>query len=93
MGYYVGAYNGFRTGNASAIVTADGSIFFFTTDATGHGGGFGTINAVNSFSGTTDPDNLTVTGSLTPASPVLSGTYSSGGTTLGNFSVTRTLTP
>ena len=92
VGYYAGTYNGFRTGSAYAIVAADGSIFFFTTDASGDGGGFGTINAANTFSGTTVPDNLPVTGTLNPTTHVLSGTYSSGGMFLGNFTVTRTLT-
>jgi hypothetical protein len=92
-GYYAGTYSGAFSGNAYAVVAADGSVFFFTTGATGDGGGFGTINAANGFSAITVPDNLTVAGTLNPATHVLGGTYSSGGTTLGTFSVTRTLTP
>jgi hypothetical protein len=93
VGYYSGSYNGYKTGSAYLIVAADGTAFFFTTDSSGDGGGYGTINAGNGFSATTVPDGLTVTGTLNQATHVISGSYKSGGTTLGNFSVSRTLTP
>lgn len=98
-GYYTGTYSGFYQGSAFAILAADGSIFFYTIDnpnsptADGDGGGFGTINAGNSFSGTTVPNGLTVSGTLNTTTKVLSGLYRSGSTTLGNFTLTRTSTP
>jgi hypothetical protein len=93
VGYYSGSYNGYKTGSAYMIVAADGTAFFFTTDSSGDGGGYGTVSAGNSFSATTVPDSLTVTGTLSQATHVLSGSYFSGTTKLGNFSVSRTLTP
>jgi len=98
-GYYAGTYSGLYQGSAFAVVAADGSVFFYTIDnpasptADGDGGGYGTISAANSFSGTTVPLGLTVLGTLNPTTKVISGTYRSGSTTLGNFSVTRSLTP
>lgn len=98
-GYYSGTYSGQFQGSAFAILAADGSIFFYTIDnpnfptSDGDGGGFGTINVANSFSGTTVPLGLTVSGNLDTTTKTLSGTYRSGGTTLGTFSLTRSLTP
>lgn len=98
-GFYSGTYSGLYQGSAFAVVAADGSVFFYTIDnpasptADGDGGGYGTINAANSFSGTTVPLGLTVLGTLNPTTKVISGTYRSGGTTLGNFTITRSLTP
>lgn len=98
-GYYTGTYSGQFQGSAFAILAADGSIFFYTIDnptsptADGDGGGFGTINAANSFSGTTVPVGLTVSGTLNTTTKVLSGAYRSGSTTLGSFTLARTSTP
>jgi hypothetical protein len=91
-GYYVGTYSGYFTGNGYAVVAADGSVFFFTTGATGEGGGFGVIDAANNFSGTTVPDNIQVSGTLNPSTHVLSGSYSFSGQVLGTFTVTLSLT-
>jgi hypothetical protein len=93
VGYYSGTYSGALTGSAYAIIAADGTTFFFTSGSTGEGGGYGTNNAANSFSATTVPDGIAVTGTLNQATHVLSGSYSLSGTTLGPFSLTRTLTP
>lgn len=94
-GYYVGTYDGLFQGSAHAILAADGSLFFYTIDnpasptADGDGGGFGMVNAANSLSGTTVPNGLEVTGTLNPTTAVISGSYQAGGTTLGNFTLTR----
>ena len=93
VGYYEGTFGGVVTGNAYGVVAADGTMFFFTTGTSGESGGYATLNATNGFSATTVPDNTDVSGSLNPATHVLSGTYSSGGIIGGTFSVTRTLTP
>lgn len=99
VGYYAGTYGGLFEGSAFAIVAADGSVFFYTIDnpsaptSDGDGGGKGTINAANSFAATTVPNGLTVSGTLNPGTHTITGTYSSGGSPLGTFSVTRTLTP
>lgn len=98
-GYYVGTYSGLFQGSAHAILAADGSLFFYTIDdptsptADGDGGGFGTINAANSLSGTTVPNGLAVTGTLNPTTAVLTGSYKAGGTTLGTFTLTRKWLP
>lgn len=98
-GYYTGTYSGQFQGSAFAVLAADGSIFFYTIDnptsptAEGDGGGFGTINAANSFSGTTVPLGLTVSGTLNTPTKVISGSYRMGSTTLGTFSLTRSSTP
>ncbi|HEX5398505.1 MAG TPA: immunoglobulin domain-containing protein [Verrucomicrobiae bacterium] len=93
VGYYSGSYSGVYSGSAYIILAADGTAFFFTTGSSGDGGGYGTINSANSFSATTVPDGLTVTGTLNQTTHIISGSYKSGGTTLGSFSVARTLTP
>lgn len=97
-GWYVGTYDGAFTGTTFIVVAADGTAFFYTIDFNGtpgenDGGGFGSINGSNGFGATTVPDNLTVVGTLNPTTHVISGTYKSGNTTLGNFTATRTLTP
>ncbi len=98
-GYYAGTYDGLFQGSAFAVLAADGSLFFYTIDdpasptADGDGGGFASVNAANALSGTTVPNGLTVTGSLNPATAVLTGTYGLGGAAFGTFRLTRTVTP
>jgi hypothetical protein len=96
VGYYAGTYSGDLSGTAYAVVAADGSVFFYTTGATGDGGGFGTINAANNFSATTVPDSIGISGTLNQSNHVLSGSYSGsymGFAISGAFSLTRTMTP
>jgi hypothetical protein len=93
-GYYTGTYDGQTSGTAYAILAADGTLFFYTVDdpanptPDGDGGGFGTINAANTLSATTVPNGLSVSGTLNPATKEITGIYSSGGDTLGTFTLT-----
>jgi hypothetical protein len=99
VGYYTGTYSGQFQGSAFAILAADGTIFFYTLDdpsaptSDGDGGGFGSINAANNLSATTVPLGLTVSGTLNARTKTISGTYRSGGATLGTFTIGRTSTP
>lgn len=93
-GYYTGTYSGTYSGNAFLVLAADGTMFFYTQSSpVDDGGGFGTINAANSVSGTTVPDSLTITGTLNPSTHIISGNYSFSGTTLGTYSVTLITSP
>jgi len=98
-GYYVGTYDGAFAGSAYAILAADGSLFFYSIDdptsptADGDGGGFGIVDAANVLFGATVPNGLKLTGTLNPATSVLTGSYGMGDTTLGTFRVARTGTP
>lgn len=92
VGYYVGTFGGTFTGNGYAIIAADGAVFFFFASTTAvEGGGYGTIDAANSFSGITAPDGLQGSGTLNPTTHVLSGNYSFMGMTLGTFTLTLSL--
>jgi hypothetical protein len=98
-GYYVGTYDGAFAGSAYAILAADGSLFFYSIDdpisptADGDGGGFGIVDAANVLFGATVPNGLKLTGTLNPATTVITGSYGMGDTTLGTFRVARTGTP
>lgn len=98
-GYYVGTYDGAFAGSAYAILAADGSLFFYSIDdptsptADGDGGGFGIVDAANVLFGATVPNELKLTGTLNPATTVITGSYGMGDTTLGTFRVARTGTP
>jgi hypothetical protein len=95
-GYYVGNFTNLVynfVGSARAVLAADGTIFFYSSDSTGDGGGYCTINSGNTVSGTTVPDGFTVGGTLNTTTKVISGSYKSGPTTVGTYSITRTLTP
>lgn len=98
-GYYVGTYDGAFAGSAYAILAADGSLFFYSIDdptsptADGDGGGFGIVDAANVLFGATVPNGLQLTGTLNPATTVITGSYGMGDTTLGTFRVARTGTP
>lgn len=98
-GYYVGTYDGAFAGSAYAILAADGSLFFYSIDdptsptADGDGGGFGIVDAANVLFGATVPNGLKLTGTLNPATSVLTGSYGMGDTILGTFRVARTGTP
>jgi hypothetical protein len=98
-GYYVGTYDGAFAGSDYAILAADVSIFFYSIDdptsptADGDGGGFGIVDAANVLFGATVPNGLKLTGTLNPATSVLTGSYGMGDTTLGTFRVARTGTP
>jgi hypothetical protein len=93
-GYYTGTFSGLYSGSVYAVLAADGTIFFYTYSSPGNdGGGFGTIDAENSFSATTVPDNLTVTGTLNPTTHVISGSYGLSGTPLGTYSLSLNTSP
>jgi len=92
-GYYSGTYGGALAGNIYALLAADGTLFFYTLSSTdADGAGTGTVNAGNSFSGTSF-GGLTVTGTLDPTTQVIAGSYSSGGTPLGTFSMSLNPSP
>jgi len=91
-GYYTGSYSGALTGTARAIMSAGGKLFFYTSDITGDGGGFGQVNTQNQLTATTVA-GASISGTLKPASLTLSGTYSIGGQVGGPFQLTRQFGP
>jgi hypothetical protein len=88
-GYYRGTYSGAFSGNAFAILAADGSIFIFVDGV--EAGGFGTVTAARDLSATAGPFGLT--GTLNVTTKTLSGSYRYLGNTLGTFSLSRVLAP
>ena len=72
-GYYSGSYSGALTGTARAIMSASGKLFFYTSDMTGDGGGFGQVNPQNQLTAKTVA-GADITGTLEAASLTLSGT-------------------
>jgi hypothetical protein len=101
-GFYVGTFAGLLSGTVHQILAADGTAFTFLV-ATGlaSGGSYGTISAANTLAstatvtlpGTTTPGILGINGTLNPVTHQLSGSYSFSGITLGEFLLTRVLTP
>ena len=101
-GFYVGTFQGLLSGTAHQILASDGTTFtFLSATGFGSGGSYGAIDAANTLAtttaftlpGTTTPGILGINGVLVPATHQLSGTYSFSGITLGDFSLTRALTP
>jgi hypothetical protein len=101
-GFYVGTFQGLLSGTVHQILAADGTVFtFLVATGFGSGGSYGAISAANILAATTaftlpttsTPGILGINGTLNPATHQLSGNYSFSGITLGDFSLTRALTP
>lgn len=89
-GYYSGTFSGaLGSGNASAIVTPDGSLYFYSVDTstTDDDGGTGTVNSTGSFS-FTSPFGTQVSGSLNTNNYTITGVANYMGLT-ANFTLTR----
>jgi hypothetical protein len=92
-GYYTGTFGGAESGSIYSLLAADGKVFLYTLSSTGgDDAGTGTINAENSVSATSF-GGTTITGTLNPTTHVITGSYSSGGTTLGTFSLSLNSSP
>ncbi|MGA2869114.1 MAG: choice-of-anchor tandem repeat GloVer-containing protein [Verrucomicrobiota bacterium] len=87
-GYYSGTFSGIVSGNAYAVLAADGTGYFYTSvTPTNNSGGFGTIDASNNVQATTVPEGVNVAGVLDPTNHIISGTFNLDGSQLGTFSV------
>ncbi len=101
-GFYAGTFDGLFSGSAYVILAADGTAFtYLTAPSLGVVSTFGTVDSANSLAataaytlpGTTIPSPIQITGTLTPATHAIAGTYSLSGIRLGSFSLARSVLP
>lgn len=88
VGHYRGTYSGALNGDADAVLAADGTLFFYVSDFTGDGGGFGTVDASNQLDAVT-VEGTKIQGSLDPVAGSIEGTFGDGDEVLGSFSLLK----